>query len=64
MRVRRNCVVELVVGEDAEKRLRQLCDLSLKLWDEINYAKLRMFLEKKGIDFEGTYRSSMKSISR
>jgi putative transposase len=48
--------VELVVDEDAEKRLRQLCDLSSKLWNEVNYARLRMFLEKKPIDFEGTYR--------
>jgi putative transposase len=54
--VRRACVVELVVDEETEKRLRQLCDLSSKLWNEVNYARLRMWLEKKGIDFEGTYR--------
>jgi putative transposase len=45
----------LVVDEDAEKRLRQLCDLSSKLWNEVNYARLRMFLERKPIDFKGTY---------
>jgi putative transposase len=56
VRVRGTCVVELVVDEDAEKRLRQLCDLSSKLWNEVNYARLRMFLEKKHIDFEGTYK--------
>jgi hypothetical protein len=27
-------VVELVVDEDAEKRLKKLCDLSSKLWSE------------------------------
>jgi putative transposase len=54
--LRRACVVELVVDEDAEKRLRQLCELSSKLWNEVNYARLRMFLEKKPIDFKGTYR--------
>jgi putative transposase len=48
--------VELVVDEDAEKRLRQLCELSSKLWNEVNYARLRMFLERKPIDFEGTYK--------
>jgi putative transposase len=48
--------VELIVDEDAEKRLRQLCDLSSKLWNEVNYARLKMYLEKKHIDFEGTYR--------
>jgi len=48
--------VELVVDEETEKRLRRLCDLSSKLWNEINYARLRMWLEKKPIDFKATYR--------
>jgi putative transposase len=56
MNVRRTCVVGLIVDEETEKRLRRLCDLSSKLWNEINYTRLRMWLEKKGIDFEGTYR--------
>ena len=54
--MRRNCTVELVVDEEAEKRLRQLCDLSSKLWNEVNYVRLRMWLEKKFIDFDGTYK--------
>jgi putative transposase len=49
-------VVELIVDENAERRLRQLCDLSSRLWNEVNNIRLRMFLEKKHIDFEGTYR--------
>jgi len=54
--MRRNCTVELVVDEETEKRLRQPCDLSSKLWNEVNYVRLRMWLEKKFIDFEGTYK--------
>ena len=54
--MKRICIVELIIDEETEKRLRQLCDLSSKLWNEVNYARLRMWLEKKGIDFEGTYR--------
>ena len=54
--MKRNCTVELVVDEEAEKRLRRLCDLSVKLWNEVNYVRLRMWLEKKGIDFDGTYK--------
>jgi putative transposase len=56
MKMRRNCTVELVVDEDTEKRLRQLCDLSSKLWNEINYVRLGMWLERKPIDFKGTYK--------
>jgi len=54
--MRRICVVELIVDEETEKKLRQLCDLSVKLWNEVNYVRLRMWLEKKHIDFKGTYK--------
>jgi putative transposase len=54
--MRRTCVVELIVDEETEKKLRQLCDLSVKLWNEVNYVRLRMWLEKKPIDFKGTYK--------
>ena len=56
MNVRRTCIVELIVDEETEKRLRQLCDLSSKLWNEVNYARLKMWREGRFIDFEGTYR--------
>jgi putative transposase len=36
--------------------LRQLCDLSSKLWNEVNYVRLKAWLEKKGTDFDGTCR--------
>jgi len=48
--------VELVVDEGAEKKLKQLCDLSSKLWNEINHIRLKAWMEKKSIDFEATYR--------
>jgi len=54
--MRRTCVVELVVDEGTEKRLKQLCDLSSKLWNEVNYVRLKAWMEKKPIDFDGTYR--------
>jgi len=42
MRVRGTCVVELIVDEETEKRLRQLCDLSVKLWNEVNYVLIML----------------------
>jgi putative transposase len=56
MKMKRTCIVELIVDEETEKRLKQLCDLSSKLWNEVNYARLKAWLEKKHIDFEATYR--------
>jgi putative transposase len=60
--MKRNCIVELVVDEETEKKLKQLCDLSSKLWNEVNYVRLRMWLEKKHIDFEATYREILREI--
>ena len=54
--MKRTCIVELIVDEETEKRLKQLCDLSSKLWNEVNYVRLKAWMEKKGIDFEGTYK--------
>jgi hypothetical protein len=47
MKMKRTCIVELIVDEETEKRLRQLCDLSSKLWNEVNYVRLKAYLEKR-----------------
>jgi putative transposase len=45
-RMRRTSVVELVVDKNAGKKLKLLCSLSSRLWNEVNYAGRRMFFEK------------------
>jgi putative transposase len=57
-------VVELIVDEGTENRLRQLCDLSSKLWNEVNYARLRMFLERRASTLRGRIGGSMRGIGR
>jgi len=54
--MRRTSIVELVVDEKSENSLKLLCSLSSKLWNEINYARRRMFFEKKGVDLKATYK--------
>jgi len=54
--MRRTSVVELVVDEEVESKLKLLCSLSSKLWNEVNYARRRMFFEKKGVDLKKTYK--------
>jgi len=54
--VRRTSVVELLVDEEAGNKLKLLCSLSSKLWNEVNYARRRMFFEKKGVDLKATYK--------
>lgn len=46
----------LLQDEDVEARLRALCSLSSKLWNEINYARRRRFFETKRVDLKKTYR--------
>jgi len=54
--MRRTSVVELVVDRGSEGRLKLLCSLSSKLWNEVSYARRRMFFEKKGVDLKATYK--------
>ncbi|MCC6054918.1 MAG: transposase, partial [Thermosphaera sp.] len=54
--MRRTSVVELVVDKSSEERLKLLCNLSSKLWNEVNYARRRMFFEKRGVDLKATYK--------
>jgi len=54
--MRRTSVVELVVDESSKEKLKLLCALSSKLWNEVNYARRRAFFEKRGVDLKATYR--------
>jgi len=54
--MRRTSVVELVVDKNVEEKLKLLCSLSSKLWNEANYARRRMFFEKMGVDLNATYK--------
>ena len=51
-----NTVIELVVDEESKNTLKVLCSLSSKLWNEVNYARRRMFFETKRVDLKATYK--------
>jgi Protein of unknown function (DUF1225). len=53
--MKRTSIVELVVDKNTEGRLKLLCSLSSKLWNEVNYARRRAFFEKRGVDLKATY---------
>jgi putative transposase len=54
--IKRTSIVELVDDKSSEEKLKLLCSLSSKLWNEVNYARRRAFFEKKGVDLKATYR--------
>ena len=53
--MKRTSIVRLIVDKSSEERLKLLCNLSSKLWNEVNYAR-RMFFEKRGVDLKATYK--------
>jgi len=53
---KRTSIVRLVPGRDAESKLKALCSLASKLWNEVNYARRQQFFEDNGVDLKGTYR--------
>ena len=54
--MKRTSIVELIVDKNVEEKLKLLCSLSSKLWNEVNYARRRMLFEKKGVDLKATYK--------
>ncbi len=52
--MKRASMVELVVDSEVEDKLKVLCCLSAKLWNEVNYARRRSFFEKMGVDLKYT----------
>ncbi|GBF08857.1 transposase [Aeropyrum pernix] len=54
--MKRTVTIRLLPDKDSEAKLKALCSLSSKLWNELNYARRRMFFETKRVDLKGTYR--------
>jgi putative transposase len=54
--MKRTSVLKLIVDGESENKLKLLCSLSSKLWNEVNYARRRMFFKKKGVDLKNTYK--------
>jgi len=60
--MRRTSVVELVVDRGSEGRLKPLCSLSSKLWNEVSYARRRMFFKKKGGRPQGDVQRVLREV--
>ncbi len=54
--VRRTVILRLAPDRESENKLKLLCSLSSKLWNEVSYTRRRMFFEEKRVDLKTTYR--------
>ncbi len=54
--MKRTSIVMLVPDKGTEEKLKAMCSLASKLWNEVNYARRRQFFETKHVDLKGTYK--------
>ncbi|MEM4003863.1 MAG: transposase [Ignisphaera sp.] len=54
--MRRTVTLRLAPDRESENKLKLLCSLSAKLWNEVNYTRRRMFFEEKRVDLKTSYR--------
>ena len=52
----RTSIVRLEPDKEVESKLKALCSLSSKLWNEITYVRRRQFFESGKVDIKGTYK--------
>jgi len=53
--MRRTSRVKLLSSRDAETKLKSLCSIAAKLWNEVTYARRMQFFGKEKVDLKGTY---------
>jgi len=59
----RTSVVKLLPNKCAEAKLKALCSLASKLWNEVTYARRMQFFSGKTVDFKGTYTQFYKEYN-
>jgi len=61
--VNRTSVVKLVLDKDNEAKLKALCSLASKLWNEVNYVRRQQFFSNGKVDLKGTYKEFYEKYS-
>ena len=62
--MKRTSVVKLVPDKDTEAKLKALCSLSSKLWNEVNYVRRMQFFGKKKVDLKTTYKEFQEKYKK
>jgi len=55
-RLIRTSIVKLIPDKDTQAKLKALCSLSSKLWNEVNYVRRQQFFGNKRVDLKETYK--------
>ena len=62
--MKRTSVVKLVPDKDTEAKLKALCSLSSKLWNEVNYVRRQQFFGNKGVSLKTTYKEFQEKYKK
>jgi len=57
-------IVKLVPDKDNEAKLKALCSLSSKLWNEVNYVRRMQFFGKQKVDLKTTYKEFQEKYKK
>jgi len=62
--MKRTSIVKLVPDKDTEAKLKALCSLSSKLWNEVNYVRRMQFFGKQKVDLKTTYKEFQEKYKK
>jgi len=62
--MKRTSVVKLVPDKDTEAKLKALCSLASKLWNEVNYVRRMQFFGNKGVNLKTTYKEFQEKYKK
>jgi len=62
--MRRTSIVKLVPDKDNEAKLKALCSLASKLWNEVNYSRRMQFFGKQKVDLKTTYKEFQEKYKK
>jgi len=54
--MKRVSIIRLIPDKNTEAKLKALCSLASRLWNEVNYVRRQQFFKNKIVDLKGTYK--------
>jgi len=60
----RTSIVRLLPNKSTEAKLKALCSVSSKLWNEVTYARRMQFFAKKKVDLKTTYKEFQEKYKK
>jgi len=60
----RTSIVRLLSNKSTKAKLKSLCSLASKLWNEVNYSRRMQFFGKQKVDLKTTYKEFQEKYKK